>query len=790
MVRAIDRKLLRDLRQLRGQVVTIALVVACGIASYVTLQSTFASLERSMVRYYRDSRFGDAFVHLERAPEEVRRQLEAIPGVALVYTRVVEAVTLPLTGQDQPPLAEVVTLPSGREPPLGRITLVAGRMVEPGRADEAVLLAKFAERYGIRPGDTLPVVLNQERRRLAIVGLGSSPEFIYPIPPGGATMVDDERFAVLWMDREAIAPAFQMQGAFNDAVLRLQPGASLPAVLREVDRVLDRYGGRSAVGRERQPSHDILDEEMQQLSTWATVVPLIFLGVSAFLVNVVLARLVQLQRPEIAALKALGYRDREVGLHYLKLVLVVVFLGAVGGVAVGVWLGRGLTALYADIFRFPVFAYELGWRIPFVGVLLSFGAAAAGAVATVRRIAALPPAEAMRPPAPGLYRPLLVERLGLARLISPAWRMVVRELERRPLRTVLSVLGIATALGTVVVGQFRDAAFEFLLDVQFTRVNRESLTVAFTDPVPLRAAGELAHLPGVTRVEGVRAVAVRLEQGTRMREVPLIGLEDGAELQRVVSRRTLAPVPLPPDGLLLTRTLGEILGLRAGDTALVKVLEGERATHRLVVAGLVDELIGLQGYLRRDRLNRLLDETPSISSALLRVERGATPEVIRRLEELPRVASVTSHDAVVEKIREQTGEASAVITLVLTLFSATIAVGVVYNNARVALSLRGRDLASLRVLGFTRAEISRILLGELGCQVLLALPAGLLLGRWLTALVAGSIHPERMRFPVVISSRSYAFAVVVVLVASAASALLVRHRLDHLDLVGVLKTRE
>jgi putative ABC transport system permease protein len=790
MVRAIDRKLLRDLRQLRGQVVTIALVVACGIASYVTLQSTYASLERSMSAYYLDSRFGDAFVHLERAPEEVRRQLEAVPGVALVYTRLVEGVTLPLAGQDQPPLAEVVTLPPDGEPPLGRLTLEAGRMVEPGRANEAILLARFAERYGIRPGDTLPVVLNQERRRIAVVGLGSSPEFIYPIPPGGASMVDDERFAVLWMDRETIAPAFQMQGAFNDAVLRLQPGASETGVLREVDRILDRYGGRSAVARARQPSHDILDEEMQQLRTWATVVPLIFLGVSAFLVNVVLARLVQLQRPEIAALKALGYHDREVGLHYLKLVLVVVFLGAVAGVTVGAWLGHALTGLYADIFRFPVFEYGLGGRIPLVGIMLSFGAAAAGAVGTVRRIAKLPPAEAMRPPAPGVYRPLLLERLGLARLIPPAWRMVVRELERRPLRTVLSVIGIATALGTVVVGQFRDAAFEFLLDVQFTRVNRETLTVAFTDPVPLRATGELAHLPGVTLVEGVRAVAVRLEQGTRVREVPLIGLPDGAELQRVVSRRSLAPVPLPTDGVLLTRTLGEILGLRAGDTAVMKVLEGSWATRRVVVAGLVDELIGLQGYMRREELNRLLGETPSVSSALLRVDRGAETSVIRRLEELPRVASITRHDAVVRRIRQQTGESAAVITLVLTVFSATIAVGVVYNNARVALSLRGRDLASLRVLGFTRAEISRILLGELGCQVLLAVPAGLLLGRWLTALVAGSIHPERFRFPVVISLRSYAFAVAVVLVASAASALLVRHRLDHLDLVGVLKTRE
>ncbi len=790
MVRAIDRKLLRDLAALKGQVATIALVVACGIASYVTLQSTWASLQRSTTAFYLDYRFGDAFVHLKRAPESVRDQLEEIPGVALVYTRVVEAVTLPLADQAQPPLAEVVTLPPGGVPPLGRLVLHAGRMVEPGRADEAVLLAGFAERHGFGPGDTLPVVLNQERRDLVIVGLADSPEFIYPLPPGGAAGVDDERFAVLWMDRQAIAPAFQMEGAFNDVVLRLQPGASEAAVLREVDLALDRYGGFSAVGRARQPSNDILDDEMEQLRTWATVVPLIFLSVSAFLVNVVLARLVQLQRPEIATLKAVGYSDREVGWHFMKMVMLVVLLGALIGIGAGAWLGHGLTGVYADIFRLPFFSYRLGTRVPVVSVLLSFAAAAAGAVGSVRRIALLPPAEAMRPPSPGTYRPLLVERLGLPQLISPAWRMVVRELERRPLRTVLSVLGIGTGLATLVVGQFSGDAFRYLIEVQFSRVSREDLSVAFTDPVPVRSIGELAHLPGVWRAEAVRAVPVRIEAGHRYREVPLIGQPENAQLRRVVSRATLQPVSLPPDGLLLTRTLAEVLGLRPGDSAVVKVLEGRRETYRVPVAGTVDELIGLQAYMRLAALERLLDETPSASAAVLAVERGVEQEVIRRLEDLPRVASVTSRRAMVARLEEQSGESMDVVTLVLTVFAAIIAVGVVYNNARVALSLRSRDLATLRVLGFTRAEISRILLGELGLQVLLAIPVGMLLGTWLTHLVVSTIHPERYRFPVVLSPRTYAFAVIVVLISSAASGLLVRRRLDRLDLIGVLKTRE
>jgi putative ABC transport system permease protein len=789
VVKALDRKLLRDLGLLRGQVVTIALVVACGIAAFVALQSTFTSLEIAKTSFYRHYRFGDVFVHLERAPEAVAARLEAIRGVARVHTRIVENVTLPIPGGVQPPLAQIISLPPSAEPPLDRLYLEAGRMVESGHPDEVVLLTAFAQRRSFGPGDTLPAIINGERRVLRIVGLATSPEFVYPLPRGGSAGVDDERFAVLWMDRAAAAAAFRMEGAFNNAVLALQPGASTPGVLAEVDRLLDAYGGLPAQSRDRQPSNDLLEEEIEQLSVWATVVPAIFLAVSAFLVNVVLARLVELQRPEIAALKAVGYADLRIGLHYLQLVTIIVVLGALLGIGVGAWLGGALTGVYADLFRFPLASYRLTPGVAASGIGASFAAAAAGAMATVRRIARLPPAEAMRPPAPAIYRPLLIDRLGLP-WITPAWRIAVRELERRPLRSVLSALGVATGLATVIVGQFSSDAFDFILDMQFSRVSREDLSVTFKDPLPARAVRALGGLPGVRRVEGMRTLAARLEAGHRWREVPVYGLPRGGELRRVVSRSDGSPVPLPAGGVLLTRTLADILGIQAGDTVTVKALEGERRSYRVRVAGTVDELMGLQGYMRAEELATLIGEESRASSALLAIDRGAEGEVIRRLNDMPRVASISSRPAIVQLLRRQSGESMQVVTLVLTVFAATIAVGVVYNNARVALSLRTRDLASLRVLGFTRGEISKILLGELGLQVLLAIPLGLALGTWLTSLIIGMIHPERYRFPLVLSASTYATAVLVVLGASLVSALLVRRRLDRLDLIAVLKTRE
>ncbi|HEX6434547.1 MAG TPA: ABC transporter permease, partial [Gemmatimonadales bacterium] len=554
MVSALDRKLFRDLLRLKGQVVTVALVVACGIAGYVSFQSTWHSLELSKAAYYERYRFAEASVRLRRAPESVADRLERIPGVARVYTRVVQDIHLPIEGPLQPPIGEIVSLPEGREPPLNQLVVEAGRMPEPDRPDEAVLLTAFAQRFGIEPGDSLPAILNGTLRALQVVGLASSPEYVYPMPPGGEFQADDERFAVLWMDRKAIAPAFQMEGAFNDAVFSLQPGAAETPILREIERILEPYGGLTALARARQPSNYVVVEEMEQLRTWATVVPLIFLSVSAFLVNVVLSRLVSLQRPEIATLKAVGYSNWNVGLHFFKLVAVFVLLGAVLGVALGAVLGRGLTGLYTSIFHFPLFSYRLSPGVILAGTGISLLSALVGAATAVRQVVMLTPAEAMRPASPAVYRPLISERLGLGWLISQAGRMVIRELERRPLRTLLSAIGVAAAIAVLVVGRMSKDAFEQVIDIQFQRAWREDLSVAFPDPLPERTVSELAHLPGVRRAEGMRNLGVRAQAGSMSRDVALLGYGDDAELRRVVDRRGRI-LSLPPAGALVSEQL-------------------------------------------------------------------------------------------------------------------------------------------------------------------------------------------------------------------------------------------
>ena len=786
-MRALDRKLLRDLALAKEQAATIAVVVACGIATFIAARSTQDSLVATRARYYAESRFADVFASLERAPAPLADRIAHLSGIAEVESRLVFDVTLDVAGYDAPAIGRMISLPTGG-PRLNRLHLRRGRAIDPGRRDEVILSEGFADAHGLDPGDRLVAILNGRRQELRIVGVALSPEYVFPIR-GGDALPDDRSFAVVWIGEPALAAAFDMEGAFNDVVLTLAPRASQAAVVDALDRLLEPWGGLGAYGRSEQTSNRFLDDEIEQQRVMATTVPAIFLGVAAFLLNVVLGRLVAAQREQIATLKALGYADWPLVLHYLAMVGVIVLMGALGGVALGSWLGARMTAQYTMFFRFPILAFRIDPAAPVIATAVSLLAGAAGALGALRRVLRLAPASAMRPPAPPTYRHTVLERLGLASGLSPRGRMVLRSISSRPIRFVLATLGAACALAIVILGLCWRDALDYMTSVQFALAERGDATIAFANPVTTRTVREVAHLPGILEVEGYRAVAVLLRAGHHRYRTAILGVPQDARLRRLLDAQA-RPVAVPPDGLLLTRQLAERLGVEPGDTVVVDVREGERPRRDVVVAGLVDDLVGLSAYMDRQALNRLMQEGDVVNAATVRVAGPLAPQVYARFKELGGIATVAQKRSWLAVFERTTATFVLFFSVILTAFAVAIAVGVVYNTARVALQEQAWELASLRVLGFTRAEVSALLLGESSLALALALPVGAALG-WLSAWGVLTAHQtETFRMPVVVSPRTYAWAALVVLVAGAGTALLVRRRIDRLDLVSVLKTRE
>ena len=778
----------RDLWHLRGQVLAAALVVACGVAVQVAMRITYVSLEADKTNFYAGYRMADVFAPLKRAPESLADRIRHLPGVAQVSTRVVADVTLDVPGLAEPASGRLVSIPEHRQPMLNDIFLRRGRYIEPGQPDEVLVSEVFAQANKLHIGSKIGAVLNGRWRELKVVGIALSPEYVYEVGPG-MIFPDNRRFGVLWMGRDGLAAAFDMHGAFNDVSLSLAHGADKQEVILRLNQLLQPYGGLIAYGREEQLSNHFLNDELAEIDNSATYIPAIFLGVAAFLIYIVLSRLVVMQRTQIGLLKAFGYSSRSVGLHYFRFAMIVTLAGLAPGLLLGAYLGDKTNAMYSGYFYFPAMPLRVTPGILLWATAIGLIAAGAGAFSAVRRVSALVPAETMRPESPTLFRAGLMERSGAARWLSSSVRMVVRNITRRPWKSLSSILAVGVAVGMMVVSLFIFDAIDYMMDVQFNLVQREDVSVMFREARGMEALYDMRQLPGVLRAEPFRSVAVRLRHGYRSKQVELTGLTAHGELRQIVDSglHVLAP---PAQGVLLTRKLAEILNVRTGDTVTVEVLEGARPVRDVPVAGLSDEFIGINAYMSAGALARMLGEDRLASGAYLKVDPLQADGLYARLKHMPAVSGVSIRSAMMKSANDAVNRSFLAIGFIEILFASVIVGGMVYNSVRIALSERGTELASLRVLGFTQREVTGLLLGEQALLTLCALPAGLAIGYGMCAGLVPVFNRELYRLPLVFTNMTFIYPVIATLVAAILSALLVATRIRRLDLIAVLKTRE
>jgi putative ABC transport system permease protein len=785
---ALDLKLLRDMWRLRGHLVAVALVAACGVATYVTMRGAYEALVDARDYYYTQYRFADVFAQVKRAPRSLVPQIARLPGVATVEDRIVHEVTLDVPGFADPVTAKLVSVPDEGRPVLNELYLKSGRYVEPRSSEEVLVGESFAVAHNLKPGDTVSAVINGRWQRLRVVGIANSPEYVY-VMGGPAIFPDNQRYGVFWMSRKALEAALDMEDGFNNLSLRLAPGADEKGVIRALDVLLAPYGATGAYGRDEQISNQMLDSEITTDRVTGIVIPAIFLAVAAFLIHNVLMRLIALQRGQIGVLKSFGYGDGAIALHYIKLAVAAVLAGVVAGIALGYWLGEGLAELYQRFFHMPRLAFELSGKNVAGVLVVCILAAVGGAVPAVRRVLRMPPAEAMRPEPPARFKPLVVERLGYVELLSPAARMLFRNIERRPVRAAFSALAVALACALLVVGRFSLDALDETIRVQFEDARRDDVQVTFYEPRGAEVRQDLEHLPGVLSVEPFRVVAVRLRVGHRSKRTVLSGMSPAAELHRIVDIDANV-VRVPPSGVVLSAGLARILHAQPGTVLTVEILEGERQVREVPVVATVEEPLGLYAYLDERALAKLLDEDLQYTSAYLRVDPRQLDELYERLKRLPVVASVTLREATIASFLATIAENIVISTTILIVFACVIAAGVVYNGARIALSENAVTLASLRILGFTRREVSAILLGEQAILAAIGIPVGLALGYGMCAWLVKLIQTELYRLPLAITGQTYLYSAGLVALAAILSGAAVAWRVRHLDLVAVLKTRE
>lgn len=788
MFSTLDRKLFRDIGGMKGQIMVASLVMACGVAMMIVSHSIILSLESTRDAYYQRYHMPDVFGSVKSAPLALRHRLSQIPGVAAVELRVVEGALLDMVGVQEPVKAHLVSLPDSGLQTLNQIFLRRGRLPLLGAQREAVVSEAFAQAHGLQIGDRITAIMNGHRDHLDICGIGLSPEFVFEAQPG-QTLPDNRHYGVFWMRYQPLAVASDLDGAFNDLCMDLSPGTQPQAVIEEVDRMLAVFGAPGAYSLQDHSSSKRLNDELKIVHALAVAYPIVFLCVAAFMVNAVITRLVRLQREQIAQLKALGYTSWQVGFHYLNYALVIVALGSAVGIFAGGYLGAVMLRVYTLLFHFPELHFQMDQSALIAALIVSVSAAVLGVAGAVWMAVKLSPAEAMRPEPPTDFKPSLLERLGFTRGASLVFRMALRNIERRPWQAAFTVAGLTLATGLLVLPGALADSVDFLLTYQWNDHFRQNVIVSMRDPSSRSTQHDLEHLAGVSLVEPVRGFLAQVSNGHHSRRLYILGFSKNSHL---VNPRDMQgrPIVMPAEGLVVSQKLGEVLGVKIGDLVQVQTLEGRCETREIAVSGFMSDFYGMAVYMDIDAARRHLRESETMTGAFLTVDQNRWDDFMRDVKSQPKIEFASAKKDQLAAFRASTGQSIGMLRQLFLWMAVIVAFGVVYNSARIALSERGRDLATLRVVGLTKREIAGVLLGELSLLVLVALPVGLLFGHGLALYVIAAVSNETVRLPPHINPSTYANSVLVVLAATSASFAMVSLMLSRLDLVSVLKARD
>jgi len=788
MVKPLDIKLLRDFRRLWAQALAIALVAAAGVGTMLVIVGTYRSLIETRQAYYERYDFADIFANSVRSPNRLLDNILSINGVIRADIRIQESAILDIPYMSDPASAKIISIPDRGEPNLNRLFLVKGHLPNVEKNNEIIISQAFANAHYFKPGDSFFAIMGGVKRKLVISAIALSPEFIYTVREG-EMFPDDKRFGIIWMRYSNLASAYNLNGAFNFISLKTDINSNQSEIIDKLDSLLKPYGGTGAYDRNEQSSHAYIDSELTGLKAMSYVLPPIFLLVAAFLVNMTLARLIALEREQIGLLKAIGYKSSTIAYHYMKLSLLIASVGIIFGWIYGALAGRGMAQIYAQFFKFPFLLFQDRADIYAISAFAALIAALFGALQAVKTTIRLSPAIAMSPPAPPVYRQFFLDKLGLSKYFSQGIVMATRNLTRRPIRAILTTLGISLATGLLIAGIFINDSIEYMIEASYYRADRQQASIVSAKPLTPSAMQEVKRLPGVIMAEPFRIVPVKIINGIHQKRTILTGKPNGADLSRVIDL-DLNPIKLPQYGVAMPQMLADILDIKISDYIEVELLDGSDKKLKLQVSQIIQQFMGLGVYMEISSLNKALGESSLSNGANISFDSNKTDELFLIVKTTPAIAGITLLRKSLQMLRQTFGESIGIMRDVMVVLATIIVFGVVYNSMRIQLSERARELASLRVLGFTKREVSIILLSEIFILTMLAIPIGLLFGYSWAGLLAHEYQTELFRMPLIIERSTYGFSALIVFIAMLISAFIVQRRISKLDLIAVLKTRD
>ena len=789
----LDRKLRRELASSKLLLTAIIAIIAAGIACFVGMSSTYRNLNTALASYYAESRMADFWINLKKAPNADAEALSDLPGVAEVRHRIAFPIVVDLEDADKPIGGMVLSMPDEPGPVINNFVLRRGSYFSQGKRQEVIISEAFAKARRLSPGSFIHLIFNGERRRVLVVGTAISSEYAYLMPPG-SIVPDATAYGVFYIKRSFAEEVFNFEGACNSVVGLLTPAARPQSkeTLQRLNDALGRYGVFETTPLSQYGSNVALTGELAGLRVSATIMPAIFLGVAALVLNVLMSRLAEQQRTVVGTLKALGYTNGQVFGHFVKYGLVVGLTGGVLGCALGQWMALGYTTIYERYFEFPDLVCRAYPSKMITALVIAAGCAVIGAMRGAQAVVRLRAAEAMhaRPPAAG--GAVVIERWRwLWTRLDFRWQMVLRGIFRHRFRTAMGLIASAMAAALVAVGLGMNDSLRYMLDFQFDKLLNSDYDLSFRDEVDFGAVDEARRMPGVSAVEPTLMVACTFHHGHRSKKASIMGLVADAVMTvpHDAAGRTMRP---PPVGLLMSTRVADALDLKAGDTVRMVPVKGVRTARDVPIAGVVEATFGLAVYADYDYLNRLIGEAAAVTGVQL--EARHTPqqrrEFFRNLKRYPNVQSVVAVSDLEREMDEEFIAQLLIMAVAMIVFASVIMFGSILNASLIALAERQREVATFRALGYRPDEVGGIFLRENMLLNVIGAVAGVPLGYWLVYLMAVEFSNDLYTMPAVFKPISMILTVVAAVLFVLASHLIVQRAINRIDWPEAIKLKE
>lgn len=787
------KKFYRDISESKGQFVSVLAVVIVGVMFYTGLNSTMENLSKSSSKYYQDYRMGDLWCSLYRAPDSIVRSIEEVPGVKKATGRVIQDARISLKSGEA--VVRLISMPDQKKAVVNDIIMKSGSYFSSDANNQCIVSEDFLKANDLSIGQVIEPIINGDKVKLKIIGSAKSPEYAYELKDGDQTFPDPEKFGVVYVKKSYFQMVVDFKDSVNDISLQLNDPDTYKKVKDDLEKILKPYGLISIIERKNWVSYAAFDSDISSLKSMSSVFPMFFFVVSAVIIYITMTRMIENQRTQMGALKALGYSNLHILLHYQTYPILVGVLGSIIGSLLGVFVvGKGLIGIFNDIYNLPLEKMVVHGDLVLPAALLALFFCVAAGYNACRKELALVPSQSMRQKPPAAGKKMLLENIKfLWKAMNFSWKIILRNLFRYKRRSAMASVGVIFSMALILVALGLNNSVHDMIKVQFSQIQKYDLKISFSKILDADDLNFIEGIDNIKSVEPVMETGMEITNGWRKKDVGLIALDSNSNLFGVLDKDG-KPVAIPQEGILLPERLMDTLLLQTGEKAYVRFYypgkNEDKDKKQVAVKGVISPYTGQSAVCSTEYLKYLLQEGLIVNAAYIKLENPENlNQTVNKLKDILTISTVQSKSEAEENYQKTTGSTNTVIAFML-IGAGILAFTVIYNITNINIFERRREIATLSVLGFTAGELKSLVLNENYFVSAFGIITGMPLGKYLLELLTKMQETDNMQMPAVLNNSSYLIAVLMVAIFTIMANVLLTKKILSINMVESLKSTE